>query len=179
MKVESLERQVAGYSSLATDLAAANRQVSVLEEFKKLCLQKTAVGSSEKGRRLEDLTEDTLSDLFPDAVILRTTGIAHSGDFQLQFGSDKVLLECKNYSQTVNQAEIDKFISDLMGSSASVGLMVSLGSSIRGKRRVDVHRQKNKLVGFAVIQSEQDVPGIGIMIRSLLANQCIFDQASN
>ena len=78
----------------------------------------------------------------------------------------------------VDQREVDKFISDLMGSTASIGLMVSLKSNIRGKRRVDVHREKNKLVGFVVISSESDLVGIGVIVRSMMATQCVFVQST-
>ncbi len=89
-----------------------------------------------------------------------------------------MLLECKNYAQTVEQREIDKFMSDLMASKASIGLMISLKSNIRGKRRVDVHREKTKLVGFVVIGSEADLAGIGVVVRSMMATQCVFTQSN-
>lgn len=74
---------MSGFSHIANELACANRQLIVLEEYKQLYLKKIAVGSSEKGRQFEDLTEDALNSLFPDAVVTRTTKTAHAGDFHL------------------------------------------------------------------------------------------------
>ena len=64
------------------ELAIANRQIAILEEYKKLYIQKTfGACSQERGRILEDLTEQSLADLFPDAAVTRTSHVAHSGDF--------------------------------------------------------------------------------------------------
>ena len=89
------------------------------------------------------------------------------------------MVECKNYSAAVDQREVDKFESDAKTSGAHLALMISIQSSIKGKRRVDVSRQEDRLLGFAVCQSESDMSGIGVMIRSMLATQCIFKSAAD
>ena len=73
-------------------------------------------------------------------MVQRTTGIAHAGDFQLRFGETLFMIECKNYSAAVDQREVDKFESDAKVSGAHLALMISIQSSIKGKRRVDVSR---------------------------------------
>ena len=60
-------------------------------------------------------------------------------------------MECKNYASPVDQREVDKFMSDLLACSAGIGLFVSLKSSIRGKRAVEVLRAEDRLVGFVVL----------------------------
>ncbi len=84
------------------------------------------------------------------------------------------MIESKNYSKTVPRDEIDKFERDLDSCHASIGLMISQGQPIQGKRRVDVERSGNKLLAFLTINNNQtyssaDMSAVGVIIRALLA----------
>ena len=128
---------------------------------------------------LESLTQARLSDMFPEARIKRTTSMDHAGDFHLTFNNIQVLLECKNYSNAVPTAEVDKFIRDVRECGIPLGVMYSLGSGITGKKRVDVIRSEGSILAFVTFQSESELAGLGVIVRSLLAINELVRQSGN
>jgi hypothetical protein len=58
----------------------------------------------------------------PEARVTHVGGSAHQGDIHVVFNNNAtlnnigVLVECKNYTQTVPKSEVDKFIEDMRNS---------------------------------------------------------------
>lgn len=71
--------------------------------------------SSVKGQFGENYLQKVLTEMYPSAEILNTTGTPHSCDFKLdrKNGSDIILFETKEYGSNVSLAEVDKFRRDI------------------------------------------------------------------
>lgn len=96
--------------------------------------------SQKTSRRLEQSTlkgqigEDHIYNSLKPYFKIQSTGkIAKSGDFQIITEFGKIMVEVKNYNNTVGQKEIDKFHRDLsQNNDVKAGLFISLHSPIVG-----------------------------------------------
>ena len=94
--------------------------------------------SSKKGEISEKLIYKIIEDKYPNFSYEIKRHIPHNADGELSFPSGLIsLIEIKNYSNTVNNDEIDKFKFDLKHTNNKFGIFISLQSGIQGKKVID------------------------------------------
>lgn len=95
--------------------------------------------SSNKGKVGEANLSAILTNLFPSAECINTTGVPNSGDFRLTRCGDKpvIIFENKDYAQNVDKSEIAKFIYDV-DSQKSSGIFLSQSSGISLKNNYQI-----------------------------------------
>ena len=94
--------------------------------------------SSKKGEISEKLIYNMIEDKYPNFSYEIKRHIPHNADGELSFPSGLTsLIEIKNYSNTVNNDEIDKFKFDLKHTNNQFGIFLSLQSGIQGKKVID------------------------------------------
>lgn len=91
--------------------------------------QETSIGSQAQGVFGETYVGDILAARYTSAVI-NTARTSKSGDLSVQIGGAKIIVEVKNYTNTVPSAECDKFRRDLAAGNACGGVFVSLQTPI-------------------------------------------------
>lgn len=134
--------------------------VEMESRWEKFCGTKN-VGSSSKGKTAELLYEDLLRDLFPKYELYRVAHVSHSGDFHLMYAATQflrrygIVIELKNYTQTVPSPQIQKFHNDvtaihkfehMQGVEVMHGILISIDSGIAGKDLMQVEIIKDKHV---------------------------------
>ncbi len=91
----------------------------------------------------EKFIEDVITKNFKNIICDNISRINHSGDILLRVkdsgGDYNIMVECKKYSKSVPQKEVDKFYRDLNDSDNKFGIMISLDSKICGKRQFDIY----------------------------------------
>jgi hypothetical protein len=111
-----------------------------LEDFSKI-LEKLfgiSASSSKKGQISEQLIYKIIEDKYPNYSYDVKRHIAHHADGELSSPSGLVsLVEIKNYTNTVNKDEIDKFKFDLEYTNNQFGIFISLQTGISGKSNID------------------------------------------
>jgi hypothetical protein len=94
--------------------------------------------SSKKGELTEKLVENMFKTKYPGLTYEATSHVAHSGDGRLHFPENfDVLVELKNYTQTVHTDEVEKFSYDMKFTNLNLGLFISLQTPIRGVSNFD------------------------------------------
>lgn len=83
-----------------------------------------------QGQKGEAYISELLAKHYPN--LYSTAKIAKSGDLSLTIDSNKIIIEVKNYNNTVSSAQIEKFLRDLGCSNSIGGVFISLNSSITG-----------------------------------------------
>ena len=97
-----------------------------------------------KGRHGELRVKQVISQHFPDANVDTTSFISRSGDFRVSFpNGPTVLIEVKDYTNTVPTMEVDKFCRDMDATGLNFGIMVSISSGISCKTRFQYERYKD------------------------------------
>ncbi len=95
--------------------------------------------SSNKGQSGESIVIDIIKDKFQDIQIENTSKIPHAGDIQICFNNKKkVIIEVKNYNNTINQDQIDKLKFDMKFSNINYAIFISLNSGIVGRKRFEI-----------------------------------------
>lgn len=96
--------------------------------------------SCKKGNFGENVLEEIFSKRYGDIQFERKSNVAHSGDAWLYLPDGKlIMLESKNYTNTVNKDEIIKLQSDMINHHIKWGILTSFNSSIQGMRELDLH----------------------------------------
>jgi hypothetical protein len=94
-----------------------------------------------KGKISENILNFNLQSAFPTADIKNVSGTPHSGDF-LMLRKDKcdILIENKNFNDTVQKDDVQKFIDD-MNTQNMCGIMISQKSKIvfRENYEIEIH----------------------------------------
>lgn len=94
--------------------------------------------SSKKGEISEDLIYKIINEKYPNYTFDIKRHIPHHADGELQSNTGmKCLVEIKNYSNTVNKDEIEKFKYDLKYTNNNLGIFLSLKTGIVGKKCID------------------------------------------
>lgn len=100
-----------------------------------------------KGGVSEDIVEKIFNNLSSQCAIEKTAHISHKGDFIID---GKIMLDVKNYSQTVPQKETNKLVNDLKRNDMDYGMLISINSSISGSNNlptmVSIDRKKILLI---------------------------------
>jgi hypothetical protein len=95
-----------------------------------------AIDNKSRGTIGENIIYDFFKNNFNEFEIDDTSMIPHSGDFKLYIPeiNEKIIIEVKNYKNTVDQKQIDKLYYDLNYSGINYGLFISLYSNISNKK---------------------------------------------
>ena len=96
--------------------------------------------SAKKGEMAELILEKLINDRYGDIKFENKSQIPHSGDAWLYLPDDKIImLESKNYTNTVNKDEVIKLESDMITHNIKWAIMVSFNSMIQGMKELDFH----------------------------------------
>jgi hypothetical protein len=100
--------------------------------------------SQKKGNFGENVLEDIVPKRYGDIKFERKSDVAHSGDAWLYLPDYNgktpiIMLESKNYTNTVGKEEIIKMQNDMITHNILWGIFVSFNSSIQGMREMDFH----------------------------------------
>jgi hypothetical protein len=127
--------------------------ISAMTEATQL-LRDTFGNSSRKGAASEKGLARFLEDRFPDHMVETNTG-THAGDIHLrppersgEMQEERVLVEAKAYTKTVDRDEVTKFYDDVDRTGFALGVFVAFGSAIVGKERLSVERRNDGWVCF-------------------------------
>ena len=113
---------------------------SKFEDFSKILEKLFGItsSSSKKGEISEELIHKIFDDRYPNYCYDIKRHIAHNADGLLVSPSGlNCLVEIKNYTNTVNKDEIEKFKYDLKYTNNTFGLFISLQSGIYAKNNID------------------------------------------
>jgi hypothetical protein len=96
--------------------------------------------SSKKGELAENILENIFMQRYGDIQFKNMSQTPHSGDAWLYLPNDKiVMLESKNYTNTVNKDEIIKVQNDMITQHIKWGIFISFNSNIQGMKEFDFY----------------------------------------
>lgn len=124
-------------NKINNDLINSTDKIEQIDEhIKKLFGLSTS--SSKKGEISENIVYELIQNKFKDYSYEKKRHIAHNADGELNSPSGlKSLVEIKNYDNTVNKDEINKFKYDLQFNNIKFGLFISIKSNIINKKYFD------------------------------------------
>jgi len=133
--------------------------------------------SSKKGNIVENIIENIIIERYGDIQYEKKNNIPHSGDGWITLENNKkIIVECKNYSITVNKDEINKLEYDMIYNNIKWGLLLSFNSNIQGMKELDIitfiHNNENYTI-ITISNLSQDINklDLGIQIlRKLIIN---------
>jgi hypothetical protein len=129
-----------------------NNKITLLENhLEKLIGLSTS--SAKKGQLVENILENIFNKRYGDIDFKNTSQTSHSGDAWLYLPNDKIImLESKNYTDTVNKDEIIKLQNDMITNHIKWGLFISFNSNIQGMKEIDfnmfTHNNENYHIVF-------------------------------
>lgn len=98
--------------------------------------------SCKKGRLSESVIFKMVKNRFKDYTVHETRNIPHSGDAIINLNSDnhneKIMLEIKNYSRTVDKDEIEKLKKDMRYMKIRYSIMISLRSGFVRQKQMTI-----------------------------------------
>jgi hypothetical protein len=107
--------------------------------------------NTSKGIDGENFIYNFFSNNFNQFSIEDTSQISHSGDFKLYIPeiNENVILEVKNYKNTIDQKQIDKLHYDLNYTGINYAIFISLNSNIVNKKNnIEWDIKDNKIIIF-------------------------------
>lgn len=125
-----------------------------------------SAASSVKGKAAENSYERLLSETFPTAEIINTSGTTASCDIRMRKDNVELLFEIKNYAQNVPSSEVMKFIRDVKLQKVN-GLMVSVVSGIATKANFQVDLVDGKYLVMYLTTNKHDMDAIKIAVNVL------------
>lgn len=111
--------------------------------------------SSKKGELGENIIQNAFTTRYGDILYEDKSNVAHSGDAWLLLPDSKiVMVESKNYTNTINKNEIIKMEYDMKHNNIRFCLFLSLNAPIQGFRDMDFHTfTHNGDIYFAIMVS--------------------------
>ena len=104
---------------------------------------KASQTSSLKGKMSESMVESTICNFFKEDCVVNTSKQTMAGDYHLQCKDGyNILIEVKNYKDSVNQKEVDKFKRDVQHNKMD-GLFLSTTSHIVKKGLLEIEELPN------------------------------------
>lgn len=108
--------------------------------------------SMKKGEISENLVQKIIDEKYPNYTYDVKSHVPHHADGELSsFSGMKCLVEIKNYTNTVNKDEIDKFKYDLKYTNNTLGIFLSLKTGIVGKKCIDYETFKGNNEDYHII----------------------------
>lgn len=136
-------------------------------------LQPRLLNSSRKGKDYENRMEVVLGQLH-EYTFERTTGVAHHGDGILvgRGGDFRIMVEMKDYQNTVPKSEIDKLKHDMDAQGISHALMVTALCRVSGHSDFDVEvftNQEGRRKVIVYVARTQESPERMALIHSAIS----------
>ncbi len=136
--------------------------------------------SSSKGQHGENIVIDLIIDRFKDIQVENTSKIPHHGDIQLTLqNNQKIIVEVKNYNNTINQEQIDKLKFDMKFCSINYAIFISLNSGIVGKKRFELetfyHNKSNYYILYLPYSMHKTIPNRKYIITHNSYDESIFN----
>ena len=105
--------------------------------------------SSSKGKKGEEILLPILIEEFPEAKVIDTHSIGHSGDFIIQHkNKPKILIDTKHYdSKNIPTDEVTKLIND-METQDCHGILISQKSGIHHRKNFEIAIHNSKIIIF-------------------------------
>jgi hypothetical protein len=116
--------------------------------------------STKKGGFAECILENTFKNRYGDIRYEATNQSAHSADAWLHLPDEQIImLESKNYTNTVAKKELAKFENDMITHNIHWGILISYNSGVSGLRDLDYHifSHNKKTYTIFVISNIQNV----------------------
>ena len=105
-------------------------------------------GSNSKGKQGEHKLELILSELYPSASIVNTSGSTASGDFIIErTDGGKILIDTKDYETCVPIKEVAKIVRDIELHKCN-GILISQNSGIAQKQDFEINVHDNNIIVF-------------------------------
>lgn len=111
--------------------------------------------SCKKGELGENIIQNAFITRYGDIVYDDKSHVPHSGDAWITLSNGKIIMiESKNYTNTVNTNEITKMENDMKSNNIRYSLFLSLNAQVQGFRDMDLHTfVHNNETYFAIIVS--------------------------
>lgn len=136
--------------------------------------------SMKKGEISEDLIYKIINEKYPNYTYDVKSHIAHHADGELTSSSGmKCLVEIKNYSNTVNKDEIEKFKYDLKYTNNKLGIFLSLKTGIVGKKCIDYETFQNNNDDYHIIYISRLMEDINKLDCGFLLLENLFNIIKN
>lgn len=124
-----------------------------------------------KGTISENIVQDIIKNFFKEDSIVNTSKKPMCGDYQLSTKEGvNILIEVKNYKNSVDQKEVDKFIRDVKNSKMH-GLFISTTSRIVKKRLLEIEELPSG--ELTVYISDTGITGETIILSILLIKELL------
>lgn len=131
--------------------------------------------SSKKGAISEQLIYNILEEKYPNYSYDVKRNIAHHADGELISPSGmKCLVEIKNYTNTVNKDEVDKFKYDLKFTKNNLGIFISLQTGIAYKNMIDYETYQDNDETYHIIYIGKIMEDINKLSCGILLLENIF-----
>lgn len=136
--------------------------------------------SSSKGQQGENVVIDLIIEKFKDVQVENTSKLPHHGDIQLILSNGKkVIVEVKNYNNTINQEQIDKLKFDMKFCSINYAIFVSLNSGIVGRKRFELesfyYENSNYYILYLPYSMHKTIPTRKYMISHNSQEESIYN----
>jgi hypothetical protein len=116
-----------------------NNKITILENSLEKLIGLSS-SSAKKGELAENILENIFNSRYGDIEFKNTSQSSHSGDAWLYLPNNKIImLESKNYTNTVNKDEVIKLQNDMIANHIKWGLFLSFNSCIQGMKEIDFH----------------------------------------
>lgn len=125
-----------------------NKLYALINEMK---LENNYKNNVHKGMDGENIIFNFFKTNFNNYGIEYTSAIPHSGDFKIYIPeiNENIILEVKNYKNTIDQKQIDKLYFDLNYTGINYAIFISLNSNIVNKKNnIEWDINNNKIVLF-------------------------------
>ena len=179
---DDIRTNTSDISNIKSDNSEIKHTINSNDKQSTIELTKLSNNSTNKGALAEHKIFNLLiTHLPPDHGynVLKTGHLPHSCDFLLTCDNHPdVRLECKDYSNTVPQTEVDKFIHDLH-SCNNHGIFISLYSSISNKPLFDFEQLSNGKFAIYLSNNQYNYKIIIRMLRILYKLDSIISTKNN
>lgn len=179
---DDIRTNTSDISNIKSDNSEIKHTINSNDKQSTIELTKLSNNSTNKGALAEQKIFNLLiNHLPPDHGynVLKTGHLPHSCDFLLTCDNHPdVRLECKDYSNTVPQTEVDKFIHDLH-SCNNHGIFISLYSSISNKPLFDFEQLSNGKFAIYLSNNQYNYKIIIRMLRILYKLDSIISTKNN
>lgn len=134
--------------------------------------------SSKKGELSELFLEDIFKSRYGDIIYEDKSKEPHSGDAWVHLpDSNIIMIESKNYSNTVNIDEVNKMKRDMIEKNINYGIFVSFSSNVCKYKEVDIinfnHSSKDFII-MVISNFKNDISRLDIsysLLRTLIKNK--------
>jgi len=100
-----------------------------------------------KGAQSEEMLSSVLEENYPNAEVINSSTLPKSGDFILKRNNlSTILIENKNYTNSVPYDEITKFHRDIEHNDFCNGIFISQSSTISGKQNFQIDFHNNAIL---------------------------------